>query len=370
MNVFCRARTVLLCLSGISLAAVAQQPTSSATSAAPTTTVAQTAPMGSNDHPVMLDVLVTDRSGKPVQGLREQDFTVLDDQQPSPIVSFRALSGPADNSNPETRTEIVLILDEVNTSYLNVSYELDEVKRFLGQNKGQLAHPVSLGFFTDKGLELQTTPALDGNAIIAALEQHQHGLRSSSVGEGSGLYGAEDRTRLSLDAMHSLVAKERLRTARKMVIWISPGWPLLSGTHRDLTQGQMQSIFHSVVQMSTDLRQARITMYSIDPTRGASAGVRTTFYENFTKGLTDPKHAEVGDLGLAVLATQSGGRAIFGNNSITSSLERCVEDLNAYYEVSIEAPAADHADAFHSLGVKLAEPGLAARTWHGYYAQP
>jgi hypothetical protein len=111
-------------------------------------------------------------------------------------------------------------------------------------------------------------------------------------------------------------------------------------------------------------------MYSIDPTRGASAGVRTTFYENFTKGLTDPKKAEVGDLGLAVLATQSGGRAIFGNNSITSSLERCVEDGNAYYEVSIEAPGADHADTFHSLGVKLAEPGLAARTWDGYYAQP
>jgi hypothetical protein len=121
MNVFCRARTVLLCLSGISLAAGAQQPMSSATSAAPTTTVAQTAPMGSNDHPVMLDVLVTDRSGKPVPGLREQDFTVLDDQQPSPIVSFRALSEPADNSNPETRTEIVLILDEVNTSYLSAS---------------------------------------------------------------------------------------------------------------------------------------------------------------------------------------------------------------------------------------------------------
>jgi hypothetical protein len=39
---------------------------------------------------ISLDVVVTDKSGKPVPGLQQQDFTLLDDKQPQTILSFRA----------------------------------------------------------------------------------------------------------------------------------------------------------------------------------------------------------------------------------------------------------------------------------------
>ena len=43
------------------------------------------------DRRLTLDVVVTDKSGHPVPGLQQQDFTLLDDKQPQTILSFRAV---------------------------------------------------------------------------------------------------------------------------------------------------------------------------------------------------------------------------------------------------------------------------------------
>src|SRR5580658_8735703 len=40
--------------------------------------------------PIKLDVVVTDKSGKPVLGLELKDFTVLEDKLPAKILSFQA----------------------------------------------------------------------------------------------------------------------------------------------------------------------------------------------------------------------------------------------------------------------------------------
>jgi VWFA-related protein len=363
-----RAGVVLFCFSWISFAVVAQQPADSAAPAGQSQPSPAVATDG-KDHQLVLDVVVTDKWGKPVSGLREQDFTVLDNKHPTKILSFHAHGGPIPASEVDAGTEIILVLDEVNTTYEKVSYGLDGIKRFLAENHGELTHPVSLAFFTDAGLQVQTQPSVDGNGLVAALNQHDRGFRS--IGRGAGFYGAEDRLRLSMDALESLIAEEQVKPGRKMVIWVSPGWPFLSGFGNDLTTAQEQHAFASVVRLSTTLRQARMTLYSIDPLGAAGAGgTRTSYYENFTKGLIDPKHAELADLGLQVLATQTGGRVIYGNDAIVNSIDRCTADLSAYYVLSIDTPPAEHANDYHSLEVRLETKGLTARTRTGYYGQP
>jgi VWFA-related protein len=44
---------------------------------------------------VVVDVVVADKNGKPVPGLRKEDFTVLDENQPQAIASFEAVAIPA-----------------------------------------------------------------------------------------------------------------------------------------------------------------------------------------------------------------------------------------------------------------------------------
>jgi len=71
------------------------------------------------------------------------------------------------------------------------------------------------------------------------------------------------------------------------MVWFSPGWPLLSGARIELTSKQEQHFFDLVVSASNDLRQARITLYSIDPLGLADAGgSRIVYYKEFLKGVT------------------------------------------------------------------------------------
>ena len=76
------------------------------------------------------------------------------------------------------------------------------------------------------------------------------------------------------------------------------------------------------------------------------------------------------DLGLQVLAVQSGGQVLNRSNDIGDSLASCLTDAKDYYTLSFDSPAAGHADEYHSLQVKIDKPRLTARTRTGYYAEP
>jgi len=358
MNNIYRLGTLFLCFSWTSTCINAQQQVPAAPATAPSS--------AGSDRRILLDIVVTDKSGHAVPGLQQQDFTILDNKNPANILAFRP-HVPPPASQVDASTEIILVIDEVNEAYDKVIYARQGVKNFLRQNNGELTHPVALAFLTESGLNVQTQPSVDGNAIADAIDKQTQAWRMH--GEGTGFYGAEDRLKMSKDALDPLIGQEKSQPGRKMVIWISAGWPLFNGTVENLSPKQQQQVLDSVVGLSTALREARITFYSVDPL-GADVGERTTYYQNFIKPLYSPAQAEMADLGLQVLVAQTGGRAIFGNDTILNSINHCVADLNAFYTVFLEAAAADHPDQFHELTIKLAPQGLKARTRNGYYAQP
>jgi hypothetical protein len=45
------------------------------------------------DGKIHLDVVVTPKSGAPVNGLQQQDFTILDNKVPQTILAFQAVRG-------------------------------------------------------------------------------------------------------------------------------------------------------------------------------------------------------------------------------------------------------------------------------------
>jgi VWFA-related protein len=346
----------LIAIASVSLALPAQQPLSTDTARPPSAA------------PIIFDVVVRDKSGEPVRGLRPQDFTVLDNGVPTKILSFRPPDPPSAPPQVDPSTEVILILDEVNAPYTAVTYARDGIRKFLLQNNGELTHPVSLAFLNNNGLQVQTTPAVDGTTLAAALAQEQRSFRVDE--RGTGFYGAEDRMKQSMDALDSLIAGEKKTGYRKLVIWISPGWPLLSGPNIDLSDNQKQHIFHSAVNLTNGLRQARIVLYNADPLGPEGFSNGSLYYENFTGGLQKTKDAQLGDISLQALEVQTGGRAIFGNAAIESSIDHCVSDIEAMYTLSIASAPSDRPNDFHQITVKVAPPGLKVRTRDGYYAQP
>lgn len=336
--------------------AIAQEPVSGA-AVEPTQQVAPPDP-----HHIILDTVVTPKSGLPVGGLQQSDFTILDNKVTQPIKSFQAFSGS------QEPVEVVLLVDAVNTDYMRISYERQQIDNFLRANGGHLAHPTSLAIFTDTKTEMQPQTTTDGNALAAALDQSEIGLRE--IRRDSGFWGAEDRMTLSLQALQTVVSKEGPRPGRKVILWISPGWPYLSGAHVYLDGKQQQAIYAQIMSISTILRRAGITLYSVDPLGSGENPGYQFYYQEFLKGVSKPSQTAPGDLSLQVLAIQSGGLALTASNDIAGQIEHAIADLAAYYEISFDAPPGDQPNQYHQLEVRVDKPGVTAHTRTGYYSTP
>jgi len=364
MKVSYRAGIVLFCLSCCSLPVFAQQ-------SAPAVQL-QPGPKPPSDtaNQLVLDVVVTDKAGKPVKGLEQKDFAVLDNGHPQSILSFKAtVASPATADLQEPPIKIILIVDEVNTNFSRVSYERNEIKKLLQQNNGVMAHPMSMAFFSDAGTEIQNASSRDGNAILAAFDQHETGLRS--IRRGQGFYGAVERFQLSLNTLNSLIVKEAQTPGRKIVIWVSPGWPLLSGPGIEQSAKQQANLFTTIVALSAAMRAERMTLYNVDPEGADAAGeVDSFYYKEFLKPVATTKKAETGNVALQVLSLQSGGLVFTASNDIAGQIARCIADADAFYTLTLDAAKADKPNEYHALEVKVAIPGLTARTRSGYYAQP
>lgn len=316
----------------------------------------------SGQRGIFLDVAVTPKNGAPVAGLAEQDFTVLDNKVPQKITSFQAMGGSA------PPVEVILVIDAINTTYSTVAYERGEINKFLLANGGKLAYPTALAVVTDTNSQMQNSFSTDGNQLSAGFDHYAVGIRQ--ITRAAGFYGAGDRLGLSLTALQQLAVHESTVPGRKLVLWISPGWPLLSGPGVLIDKKQEDTIFGNIISLSTDLRQARITLYSVDPLGTADAGGSYTFYyQNFLKGVRKSTQAQFGNLALQVLAIQTGGLVLNASNDVAGLIKRAVDDAGAYYELSFD-PVPGEPNEYHQIEVKVAKPGLVARTRTGYYSQP
>lgn len=361
MNKWFRMWIVLSCLPFSVLAQRSVNPGSS--------TQSETPPVATANQPdphITLDVVVGDKAGTRVRGLQQQDFTILANKQPQKIVSFREVDGTATG---EPVAEVILLIDAVNTSFQTVAQGKSQISRFLQQNGGHLPQPVSMIFLSDDGAQVEKDATRDGNQLAAFLDKNETALRT--IRRSAGFYGAVDRLQLSLRTLSQIAAYEAKRPGRKMLIWIGPGWPILSGPNVQLTQKDQQGIFQSIVAASTQLRQSRITLYAVDPLGTTDSGsFRTFYYRSFLKGVSQPKQAQAGNLALQVLAEQSGGRVMNSSNDVAGEIESCVADAEVFYVLSFDPPPGDGPNEYHALEIKLGKPGLTARTRAGYYSQP
>jgi VWFA-related protein len=313
---------------------------------------------------IHLDVVVTPKSGPPITGLQQQDFTVLDNKQERPINFFRAVAGR------DSDVHIVFVIDDVNTGFEHIAYERSELEKFLKMDGGRLAHPVALAYLTDTKFEVQDSYSTDGNALTASLEQASVGLHS--ILRAGGIYSAEERLEVSLKALYDLANREAALPGRKFIIWLSPGWPVLSGpgVQNQLDDKQRQQIFQDIVSFSNLLRSSRVTLYSVDPLGSADFGTRAFWWREYAGGVSKLYDANLGNIALQVLAVQSGGLALTGGNDIAGEVQKCVSDAAAYYELSFAPPLDQKPNELNKVQVKVNKSGTEVRTRQIYYWQP
>jgi VWFA-related protein len=312
---------------------------------------------------IHLDVVVTDKSGKPVSGLELKDFALKDNNLPAKIVSFQTVNAAVQSSGPPT--EVTVLIDAVNMGFQAVARTREGIVAFLRHNGGHLAQPVSVLALTDGGLKILLQPSLDGNALADQLDHASEGLRTLTRSAGEN--GAIERYDLSLRWVDALARSEMQRPGRKLIIWAGPGWPQLDQQGLQIGEKAEQGMFKEIVTLSASLREADITLYSVSL---GMPGLGTYLYKDFVKGVKTADKAKPTNLSLKVIATQTGGLVLPPDNDLAAQIATCVQDASAFYKLSFDPPPADNANEYHDLKVDIGQTGLTARTRTGYYNQP
>ncbi len=310
---------------------------------------------------IKLDVIVETKSGLPLTTLHQQEFTLLDNKSARPITSFRVVT-PSDEP-----VEVILYLDAVNTPYELLAQMRIGTDKFLKEKEGVLAHPTTIAVLTDDGPQMENLFSTNGMELSDNLKHRQIGLRKITRGTD---WGPIDRFEIGIKAIHQLIAFASNLPGRKIVLFISPGFPLLSGPNAQITAKQQQEIFGDAVYLSTQLRRNNISFYNIDPIGVAQPMFNANYYQIFLKGLAKPGNAQFASLSPQVLSVQSGGLTLVSSNDLPGMIRRCLLDADSWYEIWFDPLPSKKPDEYHHVQIRVAHPGLTVRTRDGYYANP
>jgi VWFA-related protein len=307
---------------------------------------------------IHLDVQVRDAGGNPVTGLDPSNFKLLDNDQPTKILSFRAFNEVV--SKPVPPVEVILVVDTVNNGFVELGFLRQGLEKFLRQNGGHLAQPASILLFSSAGMRIQPRPSTDGNALAEVL----HTIKPSVHPRGL------DPIQLSLKALSVLAANEGRKPGRKLVLWLGQGWPTSPRDLSVFTQEaeRLQLLdFEGLVSLSEKLREAHITLF------GGYADSEFHRKEFFT-GVKSVRQMDYPNLALEVLAHQTGGRSaeayVNRDSDLADQIKGYIAHASDFYQISFDPPAAHQADEYHDLKVVIDKPGVTARTTTGYYDQP
>jgi VWFA-related protein len=319
----------------------------------------------SDGDDIAIAVEVTDKSGSPVTGLEAANFKVFDNKQPQKVLAFRAVDAARPAAVP---LEVRIIIDAVNSDAVLVGQERDGVSAFLKQNSGKLDYSTSIWILANTGLTRIAGPSQDGTALLAALDRTPPSLRV--INRSAGTWGDVERTGQATKLLKEMVSPESRTPGRKLVLFLSPGWPMLFNFEPD----QRSEVFDNIVNLSNGLRESCISLYALDPSsfgnslQSFSSGIgNSSVYENFLQGVRKIADAQYQDLSLQVLSEHSGGQVIIDGNDIKAEIGTALRGASAWYNLVFERAPGGRTTQFHAIRVTVDRPRVTVHTSAGYY---
>jgi hypothetical protein len=146
----------------------------------------------------------------------------------------------------------------------------------------------------------------------------------------------------------------------KNMIWIGRGFP---PSHLERTAVDTTNRIYSAVQECVNvLRDARVTLYTIDP-----AGVQVDPGAYGGDPMVDPFG---GNYQFNQLAKATGGRTLYGRNDVDMEIGTAIQDGSSFYTLTYR-PTNTSPDPrkFRHIKVTLSRPDLTVITRAGYYLE-
>ncbi len=339
---------------------------------------------------VVLDVVVTDSSGKPVDGLTMKDFQVFEDGNPQHIRSLESPSAhllppatiaagtsavfdPAQPASFGHSPADILVLDQLNTRFADSSFARRSLHDYLASQPALLPQPTTLLSVNDAGFRLLQPFTRDRDALLHALAAAPAEYPWKLEVNGNADHGPIDRLDQSLRALEEIAQSYARIPGRKNLIWVGGGFPSLDP---EAVDDEDRQVVKDTLQHVTDvLLDTRVTLYAVDPTSLAPGMTEITDASQMAFVLaagdslahnSDPLNASEDFDRLGPL---TGGRVVRGRNDIARQIAASVDLGDRFYTLSYTpSSSSDAAVQYRRIRVDCLRPGLTAATRAGYYS--
>jgi VWFA-related protein len=361
---------------------------------------------------VVVDVVVTDKQGQSVLGLRKDDFHLSEDGGPQIVTSFEEHKGAAPNEiklppmPPNVFTNFptargadsvdVLLLDLLNTQPQNQAFVRQQVIKYLGEiPPGTRLAIFALGshlrivrgFSTDfSGLaailedkKLGVAPEISGSLpteanqysdaeILRQMRKSQAAPSAIDAVESfqrdEAAERANSRSELTLQAFQQIARYLSAIPARKNLIWFSDNFPV---SFFPDPGGRVPKNEDHIQKTSDMLTAAKVAIYPVsalgvlgDPTFDASklAGLRRELEARLSAN----------QIAMETIAQETGGRAFYSTNALSDAVKDAASNGSHYYTLAY-SPANDKNDGkFRRIQLSLADNNYTLSYRRGYFA--
>jgi VWFA-related protein len=374
---------------------------------------------------VVVDVVVTDKKGQPITGLKAEDFTVEENGKKQKIASFTppgaSRSGPQTpppgilSNHPEflkpAGVPTVLVLDAANSSFKDQAYGRSQMLKYaLEQN--QAGKAIAVMTLTDQLRVLQnftTDPKILTTAIENLSPQSQPLPREAAVpgssyngsdyaGSSGSLmaqaivaahaelagfqnvvaaYNLERRMAITLQALQDLTRMLSGFSGRKNVVWLTADFPLdLIPDDKDMSNAELMADLPSIRQRSVSSNSAGSTfaeqrMLDVPEIKQAEANLASSgiaIYPVDMRGIMSSGIDINTTFALQDLAAETGGKAYTNQNEIKDGIALAVSDENASYSLGYYPENKKWDGKFRAIKIKLDRGDTEVRYRKGYFA--
>jgi VWFA-related protein len=333
---------------------------------------------------VMLDVVVTDKKGNLVQReLTRDGFEVLEDGQPQQIRSFEPpnlhrmplINGAIVNSAADLKKigdapVMILVLDELNSRFEDMSYSRQMLIKYLQSQPKVLKQPTALMVAMNTSFQQMHDYTQDRDALLQTVNKHIPEYPWHMMNSGKGGPGAVERMAQVLAALQQIAEAWTGTRGHKNLIWIGDGFPTVDLVSLDSTS--TATIETAIRRCTSRLLAARVTMYIINPSPGSSSTIDVETPDDLDSALdengSDPFNG--GSVTFPNFAPSTGGISFMGRNDLNHVIGESVDKGQEYYTITYSPTDLSAHDAkFRKIKIVMKDPNLRATTRDGYFPE-
>jgi VWFA-related protein len=355
---------------------------------------------------VSVDVIVTDRQGKPVADLTPDDFEIKEAGKPQKVEAFKYISiDDTQDADPAYTRQILSISDQeretANENNRIIVILLDDyhVRKGNGMRiRERLAQWVSTLSSHDLVAVLYPLTPINATTFsrnhdgTADAIMHFDGRKYDYTPRNAYEERYQNqppqmqeqmRNDLVISALYGACTyMGSLREGRKTLLYVSEGMagtlPVGVATSGSMygrgsvtATGQTQQFFNSadllnrMREVFTVAARTNTSVYTLDP-RGLATG-EFDLGDNVSSQEDRAILNESTDM-LRTLSDQTGGRAMVNRNDPMPDLRQMIKDVSSYYLLGYTSTVGAHDGKFHEIQVRVKRPNVDVRARKGYWA--